>query len=65
MKLCYMLEFDNNFVKKQIANATYGLFVPNSINKKNIIYKGGAQWMGANVDNRNSTICSDFVNKRI
>ena len=46
----------NNFVKKQIANATYGLFVPNSINKKNIIYKGGAQWMGASVDNRNSTM---------
>ena len=35
-----------------IKDATYGFFVPNSIDKKNIIYKGGAQWMGASIDNR-------------
>ena len=43
-----------NFVKDKIKDASYGLFVPNSINKKNIIYKGGAQWMGASIDSENS-----------
>tara|TARA_Y100001970_G_C14243025_1_gene866095 strand:- start:455 stop:2476 length:2022 start_codon:yes stop_codon:yes gene_type:complete len=42
------------FVKERIKDTTYGLFVPNSIDKKNIIYKGGAQWMGASIDNQNS-----------
>jgi glucose dehydrogenase len=41
------------YVKDKIKDATSGFFVPNSIDKKNIIYKGGAQWMGASVDNRN------------
>ena len=27
--------------------------MPNSIDNKNIIYKGGAQWMGASVNNKN------------
>ncbi len=43
-----------NSVKEKIKDATYGLFVPNSIDTKNIIYKGGAQWMGASIDNQNS-----------
>ncbi len=43
----------SDFVKEKIKDSTYGLFVPNSIDKKNIIYKGGAQWMGASVDNNN------------
>ena len=41
-------------VKEKIKDASYGVFVPNSINQKNIIYKGGAQWMGASIDNNNS-----------
>ena len=40
-----------DYVKNEIKDSTYGFFVPHSINKKNIIYKGGAQWMGASVDN--------------
>ena len=43
----------SDFVKEKIKESNYGLFVPNSIDKKNIIYKGGAQWMGASVDNNN------------
>ncbi len=43
-----------NYVKEQIKDASYGLFMPNSIDRKNIIYKGGAQWMGASIDNQNS-----------
>lgn len=42
----------HQYVKDMIKDATYGFFVPNSIDKKNIIYKGGAQWMGASIDNR-------------
>ena len=42
----------HQYVKDIIKDATYGFFVPNSIDKKNIIYKGGAQWMGASIDNR-------------
>ena len=41
------------YVKKQINNATYGFFEPHSLNKKNIVYKSGAQWMGASIDNKN------------
>jgi len=41
------------YVKKQINNATYGFFQPHSLNKKNIVYKSGAQWMGASIDNKN------------
>ena len=47
------------FVIKKIKNASYGFFTPNSINKKNIVYKGGAQWMGASVDHLSGTM---FVN---
>ena len=39
------------YIKDKIKNATYGFFKPHSINKKNIVYKGGAQWMGASIDN--------------
>ena len=42
----------HEFVKEKIRDATFGFFIPNSIDKKNIIYKGGAQWMGASIDNR-------------
>ncbi len=42
-----------NAVKEKIRGASYGLFIPNSIDKKNIIYKGGAQWMGASINNDN------------
>ena len=42
----------HEFVKEKIKDATFGFFIPNSIDKKNIIYKGGAQWMGASIDNR-------------
>ena len=42
----------HQYVKDMIKEATYGFFIPNSIDKKNIIYKGGAQWMGASIDNR-------------
>ena len=45
-------EKSNKHVKNQIQNATYGFFVPHSIDKKNVVYKSGAQWMGASVDNR-------------
>ena len=41
------------YVKNKIKDATYGFFMPHSIDKKNILYKGGAQWMGASVDNKN------------
>tara|TARA_B100000965_G_scaffold227596_1_gene190496 strand:- start:2154 stop:4166 length:2013 start_codon:yes stop_codon:yes gene_type:complete len=40
-------------VENEIKNATYGFFEPHSIDKKNIVYKSGAQWMGASIDNRN------------
>ena len=43
----------HQYIKEQIKDATYGFFVPHSIDKKNIVYKGGAQWMGASVDNEN------------
>jgi glucose dehydrogenase len=47
------------FILNKIKGATFGFFIPNSIDKKNIIYKGGAQWMGASVDHESSTM---FVN---
>ncbi len=40
-------------VKKEIQDATYGFFKPHSIDNKNIVYKSGAQWMGASIDNKN------------
>ena len=39
------------YIKDKINNATFGFFIPLSINKKNIMYRGGAQWMGASIDN--------------
>ena len=39
-------------VISQIKDSTFGFFVPHSISKKNIVYKSGAQWMGASIDNR-------------
>jgi len=41
------------YIKNKIKDASYGFFKPHSINKKNIVYKSGAQWMGASVDNNN------------
>tara|TARA_B110000259_G_scaffold150505_1_gene169967 strand:- start:3238 stop:5247 length:2010 start_codon:yes stop_codon:yes gene_type:complete len=41
------------YVKSKIKGATYGFFMPHSIDKKNVLYKGGAQWMGASIDNKN------------
>lgn len=38
------------FIKKKTKGASFGFFEPNSIEKKNIVYKGGAQWMGASID---------------
>ena len=47
------------YIQKKIKNAKFGYFLPNSTNFKNIIYKGGGQWMGASVDNLTATM---FVN---
>jgi len=44
------------YVLEKIEGATYGAFIPNSIDKKNIVYKGGAQWMGASIDQESSTM---------
>ena len=44
------------YVKEKIKDASYGFFTPNSIDKKNIVFKGGAQWMGASIDNATSTM---------
>jgi len=41
------------YVKNKIKGATYGFFMPHSIDKKNVLYKSGAQWMGASIDNKN------------
>ena len=41
------------YIKQVTDNATFGFFIPSSLDKKNIIYKGGAQWMGASVNNDN------------
>ena len=42
------------YIKNKIKDATYGFFVPHSTDKQNIIYRGGAQWMGASIDNNSS-----------
>ena len=41
------------FIKSKIKNSNYGFFVPHEIGKKNIFFgfHGGAEWMGASVDN--------------
>ena len=44
------------YVEEKIKDASYGFFTPNSIDKKNIVFKGGAQWMGASIDNTTSTM---------
>jgi quinoprotein glucose dehydrogenase len=44
------------YVSNQIKDSTYGFFIPHSTNKKNIVYKSGAQWMGASIDNRNGVM---------
>ena len=49
----------NEFILKKTMGATYGFFIPNSFEKKNIVYKGGAQWMGASIDNSSGTM---FIN---
>ncbi len=49
----------NKFILEKTNGATYGFFIPNSVDKKNIVYKGGAQWMGASIDNSSGTM---FVN---
>jgi quinoprotein glucose dehydrogenase len=46
-------------VNEKIKDSDYGFFIPPSLTKKNIIYKGGAQWMGASIDNNTGTM---FVN---
>ena len=51
-----LFEESYEYVKNQIKGASYGFFVPHSINKKNIVYKSGAQWMGASIDNRNGVM---------
>ena len=42
------------YIKNKIKDATFGFFVPHSTDRKNIIYRGGAQWMGASIDNTTS-----------
>ena len=41
------------FVLNEIKDANYGFFIPNSLDQKNLVYGlgGGAQWMGASIDN--------------
>ena len=42
------------YIRNKIKDATFGFFVPHSTDRKNIIYRGGAQWMGASIDNTTS-----------
>ncbi len=44
------------YVLEKIKDASFGFFMPNSIDKKNIVFKGGAQWMGASIDNSSGTM---------
>ena len=46
-------EESKNYVKEKIKKMDFGFFKPNSLNKKNVQFNfnGGAQWMGASVDN--------------
>ena len=46
-------EDSHKYVRNIVKNSNYGFFIPNSTDKKNIIYSynGGAQWMGASIDN--------------
>ena len=43
------------FIKKQIENANFGFFQPHDLKKKNVFFgfHGGAEWMGASVNNKN------------
>lgn len=54
-----LLPGSKEFILDKIKDTKYGFFLPNSTKYKNIIYKGGAQWMGASVDNTSGTM---FVN---
>ena len=46
-------EESKNYVKEKIKKMDFGFFKPNRLNKKNVQFNfnGGAQWMGASVDN--------------
>ncbi len=39
------------YVFEKVKNTNFGFFIPNSTEKKTISYGGGAQWMGASIDN--------------
>ena len=54
-----LLPGSKEFIEEKIKNFKYGFFEPNSTNHKILVYKGGAQWMGASVDNNTGTM---FVN---
>jgi len=43
------------FIKNKIKKASFGFFQPHELDKKNIFFgfHGGAEWMGASVDNTN------------
>jgi len=44
-----------NFIENEIKNSNFGFFQPHEIGKKNIFFgfHGGAEWMGASVNNSN------------
>ena len=44
-----------NFIKNRIVNSNFGFFEPHQVGKKNIFFgfHGGAEWMGASVNNTN------------
>ncbi len=43
----------HDYVYNKVKDTTFGFFVPTSTDKKNVVYGlgGGAQWMGASIDN--------------
>jgi len=44
------------YIRKKIKNSNYGFFKPHELNKENVFFgfHGGAEWMGASVNNKNS-----------
>ena len=44
-----LLPGSKEYVLDKIKDTKFGFFLPNSTEYKNVIYKGGAQWMGASV----------------
>ncbi len=44
-----------NYIKNKIKNSNYGFFEPHELKKKNIFFgfHGGAEWMGASINNDN------------